>query len=54
MIGIALSRAGLSITLIERASAKPRSGAVLQVDSGEMDRTKTAKFLRKLASNKVS
>ncbi|MBT2758062.1 FAD-dependent monooxygenase [Mesobacillus foraminis] len=51
MTGIALSRAGLKVTILERAGAKPRSGAVLQVDSGEIDRTKTAKFLRKLASH---
>jgi 2-polyprenyl-6-methoxyphenol hydroxylase-like FAD-dependent oxidoreductase len=54
MTGIALSRAGLNVTILERAGAKPRSGAVLQVDSGEIDRTKTAKFLRKLASGGVS
>ncbi len=53
MTGIALSRAGLKVTILERAGAKPRSGAVLQVDSGEIDRTKTAKFLRKLASGGI-
>lgn len=50
MTGIALSRAGIKVTILERASAKTRSGAVLQVDSGEIDRTKTAKFLREIAS----
>lgn len=53
MTGIALSRAGLKVTILERVGATPRSGAVLQVDSGEIDRTKTAKFLRKLASNGI-
>lgn len=53
MIGIALSRAGLNVTILERAGAKPCSGAVLQVDSGEIDRTKTAKLLRKLASGEA-
>ncbi len=53
MTGIALSRAGLKVTILERAGAKPRSGAVLQVDSGEIDRTKTAKLLRKVASGGV-
>ncbi|MCK2005866.1 FAD-dependent monooxygenase [[Brevibacterium] frigoritolerans] len=53
MTGIALSRAGISVTILERTGAKPSSGAVLQVDSGEIDRTKTAKFLRKLASNGI-
>jgi hypothetical protein len=53
MAGIALSGAGLKVTILERAGEKPRSGAVLQVDSGEIDRTKTAKFLRKLASGGI-
>jgi 2-polyprenyl-6-methoxyphenol hydroxylase-like FAD-dependent oxidoreductase len=53
MTGIALSKAGLKVTILERAGAKPRSGAVLQVDSGEIDRTKTAKFLRELASGGI-
>jgi 2-polyprenyl-6-methoxyphenol hydroxylase-like FAD-dependent oxidoreductase len=53
MTGIALSRTGLNVTILERAGAKPRSGAVLQVDSGEIDRTKTAKFLRKIASGGI-
>ena len=42
MTGIALSRARLNVTILERVGVKPRSGAVLQVDSGEIDRTKTA------------
>ncbi len=50
MTGIALARAGLKVTILERVSAERRSGAVLQVDSGEMDLSTTAKFLRKLAS----
>ncbi len=53
MAGIALSQAGLKVTILERAGVKPRSGAVLQVDSGEIDRTKTAKILRKLASGGI-
>ncbi|MEH7438258.1 NAD(P)/FAD-dependent oxidoreductase [Neobacillus drentensis] len=53
MAGIALARAGLNVTILERAGAKPRSGAVLQVDSGDVDRTITAKFLRKLASGGI-
>jgi 2-polyprenyl-6-methoxyphenol hydroxylase-like FAD-dependent oxidoreductase len=53
MAGIALSRVGLNVTILERAGEKPRSGAVLQVDSGEIDRTKTAKLLRKLASGGI-
>jgi 2-polyprenyl-6-methoxyphenol hydroxylase-like FAD-dependent oxidoreductase len=53
MTGIALSCAGLDVTILERAGSKPRSGAVLQVDSGEIDRTQTAKFLRKLASGGI-
>jgi 2-polyprenyl-6-methoxyphenol hydroxylase-like FAD-dependent oxidoreductase len=53
MTGIALSKAGLKVTILERAGANPRSGAVLQVDSGEIDRTKTAKFLRELASGGI-
>lgn len=50
MTAIALSRAGINVTILERAGEERRSGAGLQVDSGETDRTKIAKFLRKLAS----
>lgn len=50
MTGIALAREGLHVTILERASEERRSGAGLQVDSGELDRTKTARLLRKLAS----
>jgi 2-polyprenyl-6-methoxyphenol hydroxylase-like FAD-dependent oxidoreductase len=53
MKGIALARAGLSVTILERTGEKPRSGAVLQVDSGELDQTKTAKVLRNIASGGV-
>jgi len=53
MAGIALARAGLNVTILERAGVERRSGAGLQVDSGEIDRTKTAKFLRKLASGGI-
>jgi len=31
MAGIALARAGLNVTILERAGAKPRSGAVLRL-----------------------
>ncbi|MEM1505776.1 NAD(P)/FAD-dependent oxidoreductase [Domibacillus sp. 8LH] len=50
MTGIALARAGFIVTILERAAEERRSGAGLQVDSGEIDRTKTGKFLRNLAS----
>ncbi|KKI91874.1 hypothetical protein WQ54_12145 [Bacillus sp. SA1-12] len=50
MTAIALSQAGINVTILERAGEERRSGAGLQVDNGETDRTKTAKFLRKLAS----
>ncbi|WNS78670.1 NAD(P)/FAD-dependent oxidoreductase [Domibacillus sp. DTU_2020_1001157_1_SI_ALB_TIR_016] len=50
MTGIALAQAGFIVTILERAAEKRRSGAGLQIDSGEIDRTKTAKFLRNLAS----
>ena len=53
MAGIALARAGLKVTILERAGVKSRSGAVLQVDSGDIDRTITAKVLRKLASGGI-
>ncbi|MCA1040691.1 FAD-dependent monooxygenase [Bacillus infantis] len=53
MTGIALSQAGMNVTVLERVGAKPRSGAVLQVDSGEIDQTETAKLLRKLASGGI-
>jgi 2-polyprenyl-6-methoxyphenol hydroxylase-like FAD-dependent oxidoreductase len=50
MAGIALAQAGLQVTILERVSAERRSGAVLQVDSGERDLLPTVVFLRKLAS----
>src|SRR3954468_22192768 len=50
MTGIALAQAGLNVTILERVSAERRSGAVLQVDSGERDLLPTAVFLRKIAS----
>ncbi|GAA4431608.1 hypothetical protein GCM10023188_19320 [Pontibacter saemangeumensis] len=53
MTGIALVNAGLKVTILERASAERRSGAALQVDSGERDVSTTAKHLRKTASGGV-
>jgi 2-polyprenyl-6-methoxyphenol hydroxylase-like FAD-dependent oxidoreductase len=50
MPGIALANAGLNVTILERASDERRSGAALQVDSGESDISATAKYLRRLAS----
>lgn len=50
MTGIALAQAGLKVTILDRVGPNPRSGAVLQVDSGEQDFSGTAKSLRKLAS----
>src|SRR5688572_12665445 len=53
MTGIALANAGLKVTILERASDERRSGAALQVDSGERDTSVTAKYLRKLASGGI-
>jgi 2-polyprenyl-6-methoxyphenol hydroxylase-like FAD-dependent oxidoreductase len=50
MTGIALANAGLKVTILERASDERRSGATLQVDSGERDISTTAKYLRRLTS----
>ena len=50
MTGIALANAGLKVTILERASDERRSGAALQVDSGETDISTTAKYLRRLTS----
>ena len=50
MTGIAMAKSGFQVTILERFDAKPRSGAVLQVDTYESDTTETAKYLRKLAS----
>jgi 2-polyprenyl-6-methoxyphenol hydroxylase-like FAD-dependent oxidoreductase len=50
MASLSLARAGLHVTLLERGSANPPSGALLQVDGGDEDRTGTAKALRQLAS----
>lgn len=53
MTGIALANAGLTVTILERASDERRSGAALQVDSGESDISATAKYLRRLASGGI-
>jgi 2-polyprenyl-6-methoxyphenol hydroxylase-like FAD-dependent oxidoreductase len=53
MTAIALARIGLKVTVLERASGKRRSGAALQVDSGERDTSATAKCLRELASGGI-
>jgi len=53
MTGIALANAGRKVTILERASAERRSGAALQVDSGERDISATAKYLRRLASGGI-
>lgn len=53
MTGITLAHAGLNVTILEKVRLKPRSETVLQDDSGERDRTETAKYLRKLASGGV-
>src|SRR5688500_2204834 len=53
MAGIALANAGLKVTILERASEERRSGAALQVDSGERDMSATAKYLRRLASGGI-
>jgi 2-polyprenyl-6-methoxyphenol hydroxylase-like FAD-dependent oxidoreductase len=53
MTGIALARAGLKVTILERASAERRSGAALQVDSGEIVVSTTAKYLRTVASGGI-
>jgi 2-polyprenyl-6-methoxyphenol hydroxylase-like FAD-dependent oxidoreductase len=50
MTGIALANAGLNVTILERTSDERRSGAALQVDSGETDISTTARFLRRLTS----
>jgi 2-polyprenyl-6-methoxyphenol hydroxylase-like FAD-dependent oxidoreductase len=50
MTGIALANTGLKVTILERASDERRSGAALQVDSGETDISTTAKYLRRLTS----
>jgi 2-polyprenyl-6-methoxyphenol hydroxylase-like FAD-dependent oxidoreductase len=53
MTAIALARTGMQVTVLERSGSNPRSGAVLQVDSGEADQSETARLLRKLASGGV-
>jgi 2-polyprenyl-6-methoxyphenol hydroxylase-like FAD-dependent oxidoreductase len=53
MTGIALANAGLKVTILERASDERRSGAALQVDSGERDISATANHLRRLASGGI-
>lgn len=53
MTGLALARAGLTVTILERVGPEPRSGAALQVDGGDIDRTATAKYLRTLTSGGI-
>lgn len=50
MTGIALARAGLHVTILEKARENRPGGAGLQVDAGFLDQTKTARLLRKLTS----
>ncbi|KLT66748.1 FAD-dependent monooxygenase [Pedobacter sp. BMA] len=50
MTAIALARTGIKVTVLERSGPNARTGAVLQVNSGEADFSDTAKLLRKLAS----
>lgn len=50
MAALALSKAGLHVTVIEKVGPQPRSGAVLQVDSGQKDSSNIAQYLRKIAS----
>ena len=50
MTAIALAQTGMKVTVLERSGPNPRTGAVLQVNSGEADFSDTAKLLRKLAS----
>lgn len=51
MTAIALAQEGLHVTVLEKSSAKQRSGSGLQVNGGTFDMNKTARLLRKLASN---
>ncbi len=53
MTGIALSNAGLKVIILERANAERRSGAALQVDSGERDLKATATYLRRITSGGI-
>jgi 2-polyprenyl-6-methoxyphenol hydroxylase-like FAD-dependent oxidoreductase len=53
MTAIALAQTGMKVTVLERSGPNPRTGAVLQVNSGESDFSDTAKLLRKLASGGV-
>jgi 2-polyprenyl-6-methoxyphenol hydroxylase-like FAD-dependent oxidoreductase len=50
MTGIALSQVGMNVTILERAGRNRETGAALQVDNGERDRSPTANLLRRLAS----
>ncbi|MDY0410098.1 NAD(P)/FAD-dependent oxidoreductase [Virgibacillus soli] len=51
MTGIALAREGLHVTIIEKAEEERPSGGGLRVDGGMFDRSKTARLLKRLASN---
>ncbi len=53
MTGLALARTGWNVRILERTGSNPRSGACLQVDSGDFDRSETAKLLRNLASGGI-
>lgn len=50
MTGIALSRKGFEVTILERSGVRKATGAVLQVDHGNEDVTADARFIRKIAS----
>ncbi|GAB4074183.1 FAD-dependent urate hydroxylase HpxO [Barrientosiimonas marina] len=51
MAGIALAREGLHVTILEKADEDRPGGAGLQVDGGLFDRSKTARYLRKIVTD---
>lgn len=50
MTGLSLARSGISVTILEKTSATPRSGASLRVDAAGPDHRGNAKYLRSIVT----
>ncbi len=52
MTGLSLARSGISVTIFEKTSATPRSGASLRVDAAQPDHRESAKYLRSIVTGR--
>lgn len=52
MTGLSLAHSGVSVTILEKTSATPRSGASLRVDPARPDSSESAEFLRSIVTKR--